>query len=253
MIANKLKLNADKTDAILICSPRIKNTIDMPRIELGNTTVPTSTVAKNIGVFFDGVLTMKSHVQHTCRVAYLYIHCIGKIRHLLDRKNTEIMVNAYVTSRLDHGNGLLYGVSDHLLTQPQRVQNSAARLVTKTMRREQITPAMIELRWLSVRQRIEYKLLLFTFNSLHGLAAPYLAELLSRHQPTRSLRYADAHLLVEPRSNLKTQHDRAFSHAAPCLWNNLPLAMGVTDSQKLFKNQLKTILCKRAFIFKLLH
>ena len=66
-----------------------------------------------------------------------------------------------------------------------------------------------------------------TFNSLHGLAAPYLAELLSRHQPTRSLRYADAHLLVEPRSNLKTQDDRAFSHAAPCLWNNLPLAMGV--------------------------
>ena len=135
----------------------------------------------------------------------------------------------------------------------QRVQNSAARLVTKTMRREHITPAMIELRWLSVRQRIEYKLLLFTFNSLHGLAAPYLAELLSRHQPTRSLRYADAHLLVEPRSNLKTQDDRAFSHAAPCLWNNLPLAMGVTDSQKLFKNQLKTILFKRAFVFKLLH
>ena len=64
MIANKLKLNADKTDAILICSPRIKNNIDMPHIELGNMTVPTSTVAKNIGVFFDDALTMKSHVQH---------------------------------------------------------------------------------------------------------------------------------------------------------------------------------------------
>ena len=94
MIANKLKLNADKTDAILICSPRIKNNIDMPRIELGNMTVPTSTVAKNIGVFFDDALTMKNHVQHMCRVAYFYIHCIGKIRHLLDRKTTEIILNA---------------------------------------------------------------------------------------------------------------------------------------------------------------
>ena len=82
MIANKLKLNADKTDAILICSPPIKNNIDMPRIELGNMTVPTSTVAKNIGVFFDDALTMKNHAQHMCRVAYLYIHCIGIIRHL---------------------------------------------------------------------------------------------------------------------------------------------------------------------------
>ena len=133
MIANKLKLNADKTDAILICSPPIKNNIDMPRIELGNMTVPTSTVAKNIGVFFDDALTMKNHAQHMCRVAYLYIHCIGIIRHLLDRKTTDIMVNAYVTSRLDHGNGL-DGVSDHLLTQLQRVQNSASRLVTKTIR-----------------------------------------------------------------------------------------------------------------------
>ena len=178
---------------------------------------------------------------------YFYIHCTGKIRHLLDRKSTEIMLNAYVTSRLDHGNGLLYGVSDHLLTQLQRVQNSAARLVTKTKRREHITPALIDLHWLPIRQRIEYKLLLLTFNSLNGLAAPYLAEILSRHQPTRSLRSADAHLLVEPRSNLKTQGDRAFSHAAPRLWNNLPLAMRVTDSQNIFKKRLKTLLFKRAF------
>ena len=94
MIANKLKLNADKTDAILICSPRVKRNIDMPHIDLGNMTVPTSNAARNIGVLFDDALTMKNHVQHTCRVAYFHIHCIGKIRHLLNLKTTEIMVNA---------------------------------------------------------------------------------------------------------------------------------------------------------------
>ena len=83
MLVNKLKLNADKTNAILICSPLVKNNIDMPRIELGHMTVSTSTVAKNIGVFFDDALTMKNQVQHMCRVAYFHIHCIGKIRHLL--------------------------------------------------------------------------------------------------------------------------------------------------------------------------
>ena len=40
MIVNKLNLNANKTDAILICSHRVKNTIDMPHIDLGNMTVP---------------------------------------------------------------------------------------------------------------------------------------------------------------------------------------------------------------------
>ena len=152
-----------------------------------------------------------------------------------------------MTSRLDYGNSLLYGVSEHLLSQLKRVQNSAAHLVTKTKRRQQITPVLIELHWLPVRHRIEYRLLLLTFNSLHGLTAPYLSELLSRHQPTRSLRSADTHLLVVPRSNICSQGDRAFSNAAPRLWNNLPLVMRATNSQNIFKKQLKTILVKRAF------
>ena len=54
MIVNKLKLNADTTDAIVI----------WPHIELGNMTVPTSTVATNIGVLFDEAPIMKNHVQH---------------------------------------------------------------------------------------------------------------------------------------------------------------------------------------------
>ena len=80
--------------------------------------VPVSTVAKNvIGVFFDA-LSMNSQVQHICRVAYFHIHCIGKIRNLLDRKTTEIIIHTYVASRLDNENSLLmlYDISEHLLT-----------------------------------------------------------------------------------------------------------------------------------------
>ncbi len=53
IIVNKLKLNADKTDAILICSHLVKNNIDMPHIDLGNMTVPISNAAKNIDVLFE--------------------------------------------------------------------------------------------------------------------------------------------------------------------------------------------------------
>ena len=100
----------------MICSPHIKDKISMPYIELVNTIVPISTVARNIGVFFDDVLSIKSHVQHVCRVAYYHLHNIGRIRNLLNQKTTEMMVHVYVISRLDNGNGLLYGSSDYLLT-----------------------------------------------------------------------------------------------------------------------------------------
>lgn len=219
----------------------------MPHIEVANNIVPTSTVARNIGVFFDDALNMNNHVHYMCRVAYFHLHSIGRIRNLLDRKTTEMMVHTYVTSRLDNGNGLLYGISDHLLTRLQRVQNAAARLITKTKKHDHITPALIALHWLPIKQRIEYKLLLLTFRSLHGMSASYLADLLTRHQPTRTLRSADAHLLEVPRSKLCTQGDKAFSRAAPRLWNNLPLAMRATDCLIVFKKQLKTLLFKRAF------
>ena len=106
---------------------------------------------------------------------------------------------------------------------------------------------LIKLHWLPIKQRIEYKLLLLTFRSLHGLAASYLSDLLIRYEPTRALRSADAHLLEVPRCRLLTQGEKAFSSAAPRLWNNLPLAMRATDSLSSFKKQLKTLLFKKAF------
>ena len=99
-----------------MCAPHIKIKLFMPHVELGDTVVPVSTVAKNIGDCFDDALSMNNQVQHICRVAYFHIHCIGKIRNILDRKTTEIMIHTYVMSRLDNGNCLLYGISDHLLT-----------------------------------------------------------------------------------------------------------------------------------------
>ena len=158
------------------------------------------------------------------------------------------MIHTYVTSRLDNGNCLLYGISDHLLTKLQRVQNAAARLITKTNKHDHISAVLIDLHWLPIRQRIEYKLLLLTFRSFHALAASYITDLLIRYEPTRALRSADAHLLEVPRCRLRTQGEMAFSSAAPRLWNNLPLAMRATDSLSSFKKQLKTFLFKRAFL-----
>ena len=233
----------------MICSPHIKNKISMPHIELVNTIVPISTVARNIGVFFDDALSMKSHVQHVCRVAYYHLHSTGRIQNLLNRKTTEMMVHVYVIFRLDNGNGLLYRISYHLLTKLQRVQNAAAFFIIRTKRRNHITPVLIDLHWLPTKQHIEYKLLMLMFRSLHGLGASYLTNLLTRHHPTRTLRSADAHLLEVPRNKLCTQGNRAFSHAAPHLWNNLPLAMHAADCHNSFKKQLKTLLFKHAFFY----
>jgi len=67
-------------------------------------------------------------------------------------------VHAFVSSRLDYCNYLLYDISDGLLKRLQAVQNSAARDVTSTRKFDYITPVLRDLHWLPIRQQILFKL-----------------------------------------------------------------------------------------------
>ena len=81
---------------------------------------------------------------------------------------------------------------------------------------------MIDLHWLPIQYRIQFKLLLQVYKSLHGLAPTYLAEKLER-RPNKGLRSDNQLLLNIPVTSLKLKFygDRAFSVAEPTLWNAL--------------------------------
>lgn len=130
---------------------------------------------------------MAEQVKQVCRTAYWHLHSISTIRSCLSREATERLVLSLVISRLDYGNALLLGLPDVLVSKLQRVQNAAARLVVKCGWREHITPILQHLHWLPVRQRIAYKVNVLTYRSLHGLAPPYLSDLIKPYLPTRSL------------------------------------------------------------------
>ncbi|KAL3056624.1 hypothetical protein OYC64_019162 [Pagothenia borchgrevinki] len=129
----------------------------------------------------------------------------------------------------------------------QLVQNAAARLLTGHKKRDHITPILASLHWLPIRFRIDFKLLLFVFKALNGLAPAYIAELLQRYTPTRALRSADQLLLIVPKTRLKTRGHRAFAAAGPRLWNTLPLHVRSAQTLGVFKSTLKTHFFSLAF------
>ena len=73
---------------------------------------------------------MDIFVNNICRSASFALYRIGQIRKFLDQKSTEMPVHAFITCRLDQCNSLLYGLPESQITNLQRIQNSAARLVT---------------------------------------------------------------------------------------------------------------------------
>ena len=219
----------------------------MTSLTIGDASVSAVTSARNIGAVLDETLTMEEHVSCICKSAYYHLRNIALVRKYLTQDATATLIHALVISRLDNLNSLLTGLHDYLLSKLQRIQNHASKVVTKKNKFDHVTPILKSLHWLPVAYRIDYKLLLITHKCLNGKAPEYLASRLVRYSPGRRLRSYDQYLLVEKRSNLKTYGDRAFSTAAPRLWNSLPLELRKCNCLESFKSLLKTHLFRKAF------
>ncbi len=167
---------------------------------------------------------------------------------MLPVSDAEKLVHAFMTSRLDYCNALLGGCPASSINKLQVVQNAAARVLTRSRKYYHITPILQSLHWLPIKFCISYKILLLTYKALNGLAPAYLTSLLSRYNPTCSLRSQNSGLLVVPRIAKSTKGVRAFSYLAPKLWNSLPDNVRGSDTLSLFKSRLKTHLFSQAFI-----
>ena len=156
-------------------------------------------------------------------------------------------MHAFITSRLDFCNSLLYGLPKQTTERLQHVQNAAARMVALTHKHEHISPVLQELHWLPVEQRIIFKLLLMTFKCLNGIAPSYLSDLITRYIPRRNLRSPNGHRLFDVKYNLRNYGFRSFSVASPLLWNDMPLEIRSCDSLNDLKKKLKNYLFRKAF------
>ena len=98
---------------------------------------------------------------------------------------------SFVTSRIDSCNSLLYGLPSYLIQRLQYVEyvlNSTARLISRSRKADHITPLLFDLHWLPVEQRINFKILLFTYKIVNGLAPSCLSDLLVPYAPIGALR-----------------------------------------------------------------
>ena len=247
MLENKLKINDEKSELLLVGSRVQRSKLDVSSLRIGECDISASEKVRNLGVNLDCTLNMASHVQHLCKTANFYIRNIWKVRKYMSAETTKTVVHAFVTSRLDMCNSLLFGLPASLINQVQRTQNNAARLVAKVSKYSHVTPLLRELHWLPISYRISFKILVLTYNALNGLSPAYIRDLLTSYSPQRTLRSSSKCLLTVPPTHLKTYGDRSFSYAAPVLWNNLPSDIKCAQSISSFKSKLKTHFFLKAY------
>ena len=158
MLNNDLKFNDGKTEFLIIGSSQQLEKLHNITIRVGESDIHPVPLARNLGCWFDSRLsvTSTSHITKICASSFYYIYNIRRIRKYLSRQSTEILVHAFITSRLDYCNGLLYGLPDCLLNKRQRVQSACARLIFREQKFCHVTLLIYELHWLPIKYRIEF-------------------------------------------------------------------------------------------------
>ena len=140
---------------------------------------------------------------------------------------------------------LLIGISLRLQRKLQNIQWTSASLITKRWKFDSITSQPIELHWLQIKQRIDYKVLMLAYKALHNQAPPHITNMIQINVEWRHLPSSRSTLLFEPRTYCVTFGDHAFSTYAPRIWNEMPSY--IKNSQfETFKMLLKTHLFQEA-------
>nr|XP_060608896.1 uncharacterized protein LOC132760735 [Anolis sagrei ordinatus] len=252
MRANKLKLNPDKTEVLLV-SRKAEQGIGLQPV-LDGVKLPLKMQVRSLGVILDSSLSLEPQVSAVAGRAYAQLKLVHQLRPYLGKSDLATVVHALVTSQIDYCNALYVGLPLKTVRKLQLVQRAAVRLLTGASYREHTTPLLCQLHWLPVQFRAQFNLFSsehnLTYKTLYGSGAVYLSERISLYVPPRSLRSSGEALFSTPplsQVRLVGTRSRAFSVVAPHLWNSFPGEIRASTSLLSFRRKVKTWLWDQAF------
>ena len=155
------------------------------------------------------------------------------MKNRLSSDDLQTLTHSVITSKLDYCNVILFGLNQNLMAKLQKVQNAAARLICKLLKRSSISEVIQKLHWLQVEQRCIYKILLIVYKHFSSTSPSFLSSLLEiTSSETRELKH----------TYYDTQYGRrAFRYTAPRLWNKLPLEVRTEKSIKKIQKKAENI------------
>jgi len=115
---------------------------DVPIISSMAHAVDTS---RDFGVMVDSRLTMADQAAAICRGAYYQLRQLRSVTRSLSPEAAKAVVQAFITTRLNYCNSLLYGITDSLFRRLQSVQNASAHFISGARTSDHITLVLRQL------------------------------------------------------------------------------------------------------------
>ena len=164
---------------MLITSKRTRHLHTLPTsITIGNALIPFKQSVKNVGFTLDCHLTINAYVSNIARTCYFELRRLASIRRFLTSTAAATLVSAFVSSRIDYCNSLLFGSTHDVTSHLQRIQNYATRVILRLPKSSSITTHLKSLHWLPVNARSTYKVACLCYHCHSSTAPSYVTDML---------------------------------------------------------------------------
>jgi len=240
MKTNRLQMNEIKTELLWCASARRQHVIPSGPVRIGNVSVQPVSAVRDLGVYIDADVSMRTHVTTTVRACFASLRQLRSVRRSLPRQALLTLARALVVSKVDYCISVLAGISESLQNWLQSALNAAARLVCSARKSEHITPLLRELPWLLVPERIQFRLCVLAYRCVHGTAPAYLADSL---QLTAD---APARRRLRSTDTMTLQVDMTLYHRGPGISSSLE--QSAANSLLQFRRETKAHLFRQSFL-----
>lgn len=220
---NKVKLNVDKTQLLIISKPKLKVTHEDIKIFLDNIEIKKVNVLKILGIQIDSHLTFIEHCNFISKKCYKNVSMLYPLKNILSTDNKTILVNAYVMSIISYGSVIwMNNLNNECNRIINKVLKTAARFIFNKRKYDSITSNICkDLEWLFPKRKYIYECLIMAykmcFHMHDGFFADYLDFSNTSVQNTRRSVYSKPSLKC-----MSFWGERRFKYKAVYLWLQMP-------------------------------
>ena len=223
LVANKLSLNVSKTEFMLLTTRQKRQFIDEAlSISINNEPIKRVRSSKTLGLHIEETLSWSKHVEHIFKKVSPLLGLLKRIRDYADQDTLVTIYKALIQPHLDYGCVVWDGLDKCLVIKLQRLQNRAARIITRSSWEIRSKDILTSLNWETLEKRRLKLKKKFMFKKLNGKAPKYMEDLFMRKEQRASvvLRNDENKLAVPfPRTDCLK---KSISYSGAILWNSLP-------------------------------
>lgn len=240
--ANKLSLNTTKTEFMFIGSDSsLKKVRDVPLIFLNGKQIKRVRKTESLGIIIDEKLSWDEHIAHVSKKTSQAIGGLRRIRDYVPQQTAIIIFNSLIKPLFEYCDIVLDNMPITGSTRLQKLQNRAARVITKQGYDTRSVDIRNQLNWKTLSDQRKDHMLIMVFKLLNNLAPSYLRDHFETSENNNYSLRGRKMMCVLPKPRTEFLR-RSFAFSGAKIWNELPESIRCIDNLNTFKSHLQSLL-----------